>query len=839
MCFLFTFLQANAQDWQNKITNDSDFFDIRSAFDQYYVSPDDNQDGEDKQFKRWAHIMGQRVHYNNGRPIAPDIIYTEWKKYFANHPMPSARGKKNSWTYAGPTSTPTRGGGNGRINCFKFHPGNTEIMWAGTPAGGLWKSINGGKSWETKTDYLPNLGVTDIAINPRYPDSMFIATGDGFGYSIGNGNFWGGTYSMGVLLSTDGGESWLETGLNWQRNQTRQIYKLTMHPKDPDRLYATTNTGIWKSDNAGKDWVSLKSGSGFRDLIFHPSKPGLILATTTTSMWYSQDTGWTWKSVVMSFSKTPRAISLAVAPGADSIVYALINYSPNTGGLFRSDNYGVTWKEQPGTIGTTFQGWYDLAIGVSPKNPDRVVIGGLDMMMTDDAGKNWRTISNWYSWQMSYYVHADHRAIVFYPNSNDTFLSINDGGVFKSVNGGKAWSNISSNIQALQFYKLGSMPSEEGIIFAGAQDNGINRGKFGAWSQVMGADGMEVVASHQDPNIVYASSQFGNLAKSFNGGSSFDKYIYPTQSSWVTPVEMDDYDADILYFGAKHLYKTVNGGDDWKDLTPGLNVGGEITSIELTSDPKIIYIAHTSANSVSGIRFRRSKDGGATWSLINKTLPIGNNYLSDIGSNPKNPAHVWITISGYNAVNKVFESKDTGTTWTNISDGLPNVPVNCVQGEGSVENGIYIGTDLGVFYRSNSTPGWVFYNDDLPLVMVNELEILPQFNKIRAATYGRGVWEAPLTGTIVSVDKIKRLAKEIYLFPNPAQTEAYLRLPKTGLHLQEIRIYDITGKLVQLVNPASSELQIKLDTKHFPAGVYMVNIFTQEGVFTKKLSVIK
>ena len=289
---VLSFEKANAQDdWQTKISNDSNYFNIRQAFEQYYVSPDDNEDGEDKQFQRWCYFMGPRVNGNDGKPLPPDIIYKEWKKYFANNPQPSPRGKKNSWSYAGPKVTPSSGGGNGRINCFRFHPTNTNIMWAGAPAGGLWKSTNGGKSWETKTDNLPNLGVTDIAINPRNTDTMFIATGDGFGYSIGNGNFWGGTYSMGVLMSANGGETWEETSLNWDRSQTRQIYRLIMHTNDPNRLYATTNTGIWKSDNAGKDWTSLKSGNGFRDLIFHPTKPGLMLASTTTNMWYSQDSG--------------------------------------------------------------------------------------------------------------------------------------------------------------------------------------------------------------------------------------------------------------------------------------------------------------------------------------------------------------------------------------------------------------------------------------------------------------------------------------------------------------------------------------------------------------------
>jgi hypothetical protein len=303
---------------------------------------------------------------------------------------------------------------------------------------------------------------------------------------------------------------------------------------------------------------------------------------------------------------------------------------------------------------------------------------------------------------------------------------------------------------------------------------------------------------------------------------------------------MDHYDASTLYFGAKHLYKTTNSGVSWDDITPSLNAGGAITSLEITKDPNIIYMAHTSASAPSIIRLRRTIDGGKTWGLITKGLPGTASYLSDITASPKDPGHIWITISGYTEANKVFESRDSGATWTNISVGLPNVPVNCAQAEGSLEEGVFVGTDMGVFYRNNSTNGWVFYNDELPLVMVNELEVLPQFGKIRAATYGRGIWEAPLSGTIVSVEKMKSLAREIVLYPNPAQEQTHIRFSELSAAPTQIRIYDVTGKLFQTIDlPVQNSNDISIDTKHFPAGVYMLNLIMQDGVVTKKLNVVK
>ncbi|RYD73456.1 MAG: T9SS type A sorting domain-containing protein, partial [Sphingobacteriales bacterium] len=264
----------------------------------------------------------------------------------------------------------------------------------------------------------------------------------------------------------------------------------------------------------------------------------------------------------------------------------------------------------------------------------------------------------------------------------------------------------------------------------------------------------------------------------------------------------------------------------------------DITSVELTSSPDIVYIAHTTASSASSIRLRKTVDNGKTWTLI-KGLPTIPLFLSDIGADPKDPGHLFITISGYSEKYKVYESKDTGATWKNVTENLPNVPINCVQIEGSMEEGVYIGTDLGVFYRNSESAEWKFFNDDLPLVMVNELEILPQFNKVRAATYGRGAWEAPLSGTLTSINRMKHIAKDIMLYPNPSATYTTLKLPETGVALNEIRIYDMSGKCLQTIKSNPLETQITLDIKHFSPGIYMVNLLMAEGTVTKKLNVVR
>ncbi|HUP10709.1 MAG TPA: hypothetical protein VM187_00810, partial [Niastella sp.] len=326
----------------------------------------------------------------------------------------------------------------------------------------------------------------------------------------------------------------------------------------------------------------------------------------------------------------------------------------------------------------------------------------------------------------------------------------------------------------------GSSPSNSGIFFTGAQDNGVNRNKLNSWQHVMIGDGMESVVSHEDPDIVYGAIQNGAISRSTDGGANFYESIAPTDNgSWCTPFIMDRHNANILYFGAKHLWKTEDGGSQWTDITPTGVTGGEITSlVQAPSDEKVIYFAQTTASTASNLRIRKTIDGGKTWILINKGLPTSNLYLSGIAVDPLDAQHIWISVSGYSAANKVFESTDGGGTWTNITQNLPNVPANCIVAEPTMEKGVYVGTDLGVFYKSTSTGGWVLWNDGLPVVMVNELEVLPQFGKIRAATYGRGVWEAPIAGSIVGIEKIELFNNDIKLYPNPASSQAYISTPK-------------------------------------------------------------
>ncbi|MDD3744261.1 MAG: hypothetical protein PHX54_11610, partial [Lentimicrobiaceae bacterium] len=252
---------------------------------------------------------------------------------------------------------------------------------------------------------------------------------------------------------------------------------------------------------------------------------------------------------------------------------------------------------------------------------------------------------------------------------------------------------------------------------------------------IMGADGMDCMIDHSNPNIMFYTRQYGTLVKSTNGGNSFTG-IQPLGSSgaWVTPLIMDPSNANILYAGYSDVYKSTNGGSSWTNT----GVDGSSAMAMGTSNTNRIYAA-------SGAAIWRSDNAAGSWSSINAGLP--NRSITGIAVNPDNSLDVFVTVADYVAGQKVYASSNGGASWTNISDNLPNTIINCIAYEdknGSPDNALYIGTDIGVYYRNETLGFWIPFMNGLPTVPVFDLEINYASNSIRAGTYGRGLWSSEL-----------------------------------------------------------------------------------------------
>ncbi len=756
--FALTALNAQSGDWVEQMDDPSvNFYTVQQNFEKYWQEHQVEKGKGWKQFKRWEAFMEPRVYPDGERP-SPNIMMGAFQQI-------QGTGGQNigQWKPMGPYNGATLNG-IGRINRIAFDPNDGQTIWIGAPAGGLWKSTNGGLNWTTNTDHLANLGISDIEINPQNTDIMYVATGDRDGAD---------TYSFGVLKSTDGGQTWNQTGLVHTITQQIRITDIYINPDNPSIILATTSQGIYRSTDGGNNWTRTRSGS-YNAMVQKPGNPDVLFCTSLTSprIYKSEDNGQTWTQVISGNlpSGNVRRIELAVTPHDSNYIYALYGESSTNGflAICRSTDGGDTWTQQatsPNLLGWRTSGtdvggqaWYDLALAVSPTDKNEVYVGGVNIWRSSNGGVNWSLAAHWTGSGGAPFVHADIHHLIYHPVSGHLYAGT-DGGVYRHKKSQFNWDELNVGLNITQYYKMGTSASDTSRIIAGAQDNGTHLVTSNGWNRVYGGDGMDCAISSKNPNVMYASIYYGDFVKSTNGGSSFfASFNLPPAGTgnWVTPFMLDPKHPDTIYAGFRNVWRSFNGGQSFTDLTA--------SSISGMSNVDVLGIAPNNTNIVfmaNGNRIYRSTNYGNTWTHLNALSVMRS--ISSIATAYDDPDHIVVSISGYSSTEKVFETRNGGQSWTNISTGLPNLPVNCVTIEDNTERSVYIGTDVGVYYRDDLSNGWIRFSGDLPNVIVNDLEINYQNRKLRAATYGRGVWETPLYSDLVPPNAAMDLPQNVCL----------------------------------------------------------------------------
>lgn len=730
------------------------YYKISESFQQYWDGREIDRGKGWKPFKRWEHFMTPRVY-----PTGTFDTKALWNAYMSEKQRQTRDTITASWQHLGPVSTPTsiNSGdrrGSGRVNTVAFHPSDPSILYAGSPSGGFWKSTNGGASWQTTTDDLMSIGVSDIAIHPVHPDTIYIATGDGDA---------GDTYSIGVLRSTDGGITWEPTGSAFLVTSTVITRRILIDPQNNSVMLVATSGGIYKSEDDGVTWIKRISGN-FKDIEYKPGNSSIVYATRYApsggAAMYKSVNGGTSFAIITTTGITASSVTrieLAVSPAAPSSVYAVTCRSDDYGlaGVYKSTDEGVTWTQvfsgtNQNLLGWSTdgsdaggQGWYDLVINVSPVDPNVIFVGGVNVWKSANGGASWTLSGHWTGSGGASYVHADHHFFAYSPHTNFLY-SGNDGGLYYTDDEGENWIDISDGLEILQIYRSGISTDSVFYAVTGAQDNGtMRRDTNGTWNAILGGDGMECLIDYSNNEIIYGETYYGSISKSVNRGYSFDN-ITPHdagQGDWVTPYVIDPLDPNTIYAGYVDLWKTTDGGDSWDQISE-LNLPGPITALAVApSDPNYIYIS-------TGTRTFRTSNGGQSWTNITAGLP--GLYLTYMAVSQYDPKRIWITFSGYTNMTKVYYSTNAGTNWANISQGLPNIPANAIVYEHNSNAALYCGTDLGVYYRNNLMTEWAPFNNGMPNVIINELEINYISKQIVAATYGRGLWVSPLYEEISS-----------------------------------------------------------------------------------------
>ncbi len=730
-----------AQPWAEvSSTVTPNFYRMKTSGDDVLKAVKTQKGKGFKAFKRWEKYWDQRVFPDGSFPPA-NLVQKNWELYQAEKSL-SALIPGSSWTSLGPNSSSGGYAGIGRINRLTFHPSNSSIIFACTAGGGLWKTTNGGTSWVPLTDNLASIGTSGLVINPADPNIMYLATGDGDGSD---------TYSYGVLKSTNGGLTWNTTGLTFTTGTV--IYKLQQHATDPNILLAGTNGGLYRTANGGTSWTKVVASGQFYDI--EALSATNLVAVTKGGFYRSTDGGATWV-LATTIASTGR-IALAVSASNPDFVGALVsNTSNGFKGFYASVDGGLTYtlrSSTPNLMGWETNGsdsggqaWYDLCMAVSPTDVNQIIVGGVNTWKSINGGVSWSIMTNWYQTSTVPAMHADQHDLIFL--NSTTIYAANDGGIYRSTNNGVSWTDLTNGMSISQLYRASAAQTDTRII-AGLQDNGTKlRSTTGTWSDEIGGDGMDCAIDPTNASFMYGTLYYGDIQRSTNGGSSWTS-ITPstgTDGDWVSPVLLDPVNPSTIYLGYRDLMKSTDRGTTWSAISAGQTGGNFISNIAVApSDPLVIYISW-------GTSMAKTVNGGTSWATIN--APISS-QISSLLVDPTNPNNLYATYSNFTAGSKVYVSNNGGTSWTNISGTLPNIPANKIIYQTGSNGALYLGMDVGIYYRDNTQTDWSLYNSGLPNVEIFDLEIRYSDKKLIAATYGRGLWESPLyVGTPLSVPAV-------------------------------------------------------------------------------------
>lgn len=758
----------------------------------------------------------------------------------------------------------------GRVDVLTVSPTDQDVIYAGATNGGIFKTTDGGTSWNPIFDDQPFLAIGAITIDPENEEILYAGTGDR--------NFTGTSFiGNGVYKSEDGGDSWNNIGLE----ATGAVTEIIIDPSNSDRIFAstlgnphikTTERGVYRSDDGGATWENklfVTDSSGIVDLIMDPSNPNILYAAGYNRMRnYFNSTvsgpqariyktinggeSWTELGGGLPIEEDCR-IGLAISNEDPETVYALYvdGTSLNVQEVYRSTNGGATWASLnvyggPGALPDGVMGgfgWYFGEIYINPYNNDHLLIPGVDLYQSLDAGETWELcVPVWWTYE----VHADKHAATFL--DEDSYLLATDGGLYKTDNNGASWTDI-ENLPITQLYHIDVHPHESGLYGGGAQDNGSmsgNAASFNSWDRLYGGDGFRVTFLDLDEGAAYYETQNGNLRYADPFGGTIN--VSPDtpgadRVNWDMPYYINEQTAE-LYTGTAHVQYMSGAPYGFNEYISGdlTRVGlGEpydqaryhtITEIDQSRfDDGLLFVGTT-----DGLVWRGERTGGI-WDWINITGDLPNKYVTGVRCSPNNPGTVYVCFSGYKVDDDqafVYKSEDFGENWVNISSDLPDITANDILIVPGYENDEYLfaAMDGGVYFSENNGDNWNYLGVGLPFVTVSELHLDFENEKLIAGTYARSIWSYDVSwmAEIEEPDDTK-IAEEklhaLHVYPNPVKDIVHFQL----VDADNLLVFDQSGKFVFSKKIQQKNTYSQVNLSELATGVYYISA----GKFAGKL----
>lgn len=636
-----------------------------------------------------------------------------------------------------PATDASYGKVSGRIPAVAPHPTNPNIIYIGAANGGVWKTNDGGVVWTPLTDFLPTTTSGSLAIDPTNPNILYYGTGEKYSAIDAYGG-------VGILKSTDGGVSWSNPVLTTEKRTS----KIAISPTNTSIVLAAMWGGVYRSVDAGSSWsLVIPHGKGW-DVRFDPSNPSIVYAaigenSIAAGVWKSTNGGATWTQLAggLPAPSNIRRIAMDISRSSPSTIWTLMaSISPSGGylGLYKSTNGGSSWTSITdsslwdlfGTVGGGGQGFYDITVGVPhPTNQNIVLVGGRTLRRSTDGGTSWTRVGG-------SALSVDEHDIAFGPGG--TYLG-GDQGIWHSADFGATWVNINGNLAISQFYALGLSQLVPSNVYGGTQDCGMMRTTGSAqWPVMFPGDGATSLADYANPNIIFWTLTGGLRRRSLDGGANsitiHNGITTGEPSNWVTPIAIDPNNPQVWYTGTHRMYKSNNRGDLWIPTTAAaINNGLVLSSITIDyANPSIIYV--TSNNKAF-----RTNDGGSSWSDVTSGLP--SRVINDIILDPQMSSTTYAVLSGTGS-GHIYKSTNYGVGWTNISGNLPDLPVNSLVVHPMNRSTLYAGTDLGLFFSEDG--GGIWSKDaSFPNTVVADLAVSSD-GYLFAATHGRSMMKASI-----------------------------------------------------------------------------------------------
>ena len=685
---------------------------------------------------------------------------------------------------------PYRGGRSAAVAGVASQP---FVYYYGATGGGVWKSTDGGINWESVSDgsVFGTGSVGAIAVSDSDPNVVYV----GMGESPIRGNV---SHGDGMYKSTDGGKTWKHIGLE----DTRQIPRVRVHPKNPDLVYVAAlghvwgpndQRGVFRSKDGGKTWEKILSRgdkAGAIDLIIDPTNPNVLYAGfwevyrkpwtlesggPGSGIFKSTDGGDTWNELTRN-PGLPRGmvgkVGITVSPANPERVWAIVE--AEDGGVFRSDNGGRTWTRVNEERRLRQRAWYYTRIYADPKNADSVYVLNVQFFKSNDGGRTYTTIS---------VPHGDNHDLWIAPDDPNRMVQSNDGGANVSFNGGRSWTE--QDQPTAQFYRVTVDNDFPYNVYGAQQDNSTvriasrtteNTITTSDWFDVGGGESGWIAPSPKDSNIVFAGS-YGGLTTRFDRRTGQQRNISPFPNNpmgsgadvlkyrfqWNFPIVFSPHNPDTIYSAANVLFKSTDEGSSWQIISPDLTrndkskqgaSGGPITkdntSVEYYATIFALMESPLQAGTIwagsdDGL-VHISRDGGKNWSNVTPPKSVMPEWIqiNSLDASPHDPATAYVAGTMYKWDDNrpyLYRTSDYGKTWKKITNGIPDTAFTRVIREDPNKRGLlYAGTETGMYVSFDNGERWQSLQLNLPVVPITDLQVQKREQELVVATQGRSFW---------------------------------------------------------------------------------------------------